>query len=105
MAKRLRPDLKEVTGKPETAEFPIEWLSLAARLPGRTLHVGLLLWRLGAFGDCDGVAITNGISSTFGLDRNAKYRGLANLEKAGLIKVVRKLGRSPVVTIVDPSGR
>jgi hypothetical protein len=46
------------------------------------------------------VALTNITSLRFGLDRNAKYRALAWLEKAGLISVVRKAGRAPLVTIL-----
>ena len=37
----------------------------------------------------------------FGIDRKAKYRGLSALEKAGLVRVRRKLRRNPVVTILD----
>jgi hypothetical protein len=40
----------------------------------------------------------------FGLNRNAKYRALRSLENAGLVDVERKLGRSPVVTILDGAG-
>jgi hypothetical protein len=38
------------------------------------------------------------------LDRNAKYRGLAWLEQAGLVTVERKIGRPPMVTIMDVGG-
>jgi hypothetical protein len=47
------------------------------------------------------VALSNMDSLRFGLDRNAKYRGLSWLERAGLIKVERKLGRAPMVTILE----
>lgn len=36
----------------------------------------------------------------FGIDRNAKYRALVWLEDAGLVSVERKLGRSPMVTLL-----
>jgi hypothetical protein len=42
------------------------------------------------------------MTARFGLDRNAKYRGLAWLEQARLIAVERKLGRPPLVRILDP---
>lgn len=47
------------------------------------------------------IPLSNIAGLRFGLDRNAKYRGLAWLERAGLVTVQRKLGRSPVVTILD----
>ena len=40
----------------------------------------------------------------FGLDRNAKYRGLRSLESVRLIAVKRMLGQSPLVTILDGGG-
>ena len=47
------------------------------------------------------VELSNSASQQFGLDRNAKYRGLCWLEEAGLVRVQRKIGRSPTVTILD----
>jgi hypothetical protein len=47
------------------------------------------------------VPLSNLSTLRFGLDRNAKYRGLAWLEQAGLVAVKRKLGRAPLVTILD----
>jgi hypothetical protein len=58
-----------------------------------------------------GYALLAGIGLTFAmlcrpmtaaglLDRNAKYRALLSLEGAGLVRVQRNLGRSPVVTIL-----
>jgi hypothetical protein len=46
--------------------------------------------------------LSNVSGHRFGLDRNAKYRALAWLERAGLVTVERKLGRAPVVTILPP---
>jgi DNA-binding transcriptional ArsR family regulator len=50
------------------------------------------------------VALNNITGLAFGLDRNAKYRGLAWLEQAGLVIVERRLGRAPLVTILDGGG-
>ena len=84
--------------------IPLNWLVAAARLPGRSLHVGLALW---VYGDCNkscGVPLSNISGQRFGLDRNAKYRALAWLEGARLVSVRRKLGRSPIVTILKVGG-
>ena len=79
----------------------IDWLSAAARLPGRSLHVGIALWTIAGMEKSHIVQLTNVNGRRFGLDRNAKYRALQWLEGAGLIAVDRKLGRAPVVTILD----
>jgi hypothetical protein len=73
-------------------------------MPGRTLHVGVALWYLGGTGGMNRVALSNLVGTRFGVDRNAKYRGLLWLEQAGLVSVQRKLGRAPVVTILDGEG-
>jgi DNA-binding transcriptional ArsR family regulator len=46
------------------------------------------------------VELSNIATLEFGLDRNAKYRTLAWLERAGLVRVERRRGRSPVVTLL-----
>jgi hypothetical protein len=45
--------------------------------------------------------LSNIASQRFGIDRNAKYRALIWLERAGLVSVERGLGRAPMVTIRD----
>jgi len=81
--------------------LPLDWISAAARLPGRSLHAGLVIWILRGLRNSRVIALSNTESRRFGLDRNAKYRALVWLERAGLVKVERKLGRAPVVTILD----
>jgi hypothetical protein len=83
------------------APIPLDWLSAAARLPGKSLHVGIALWFMGGLQKSRIVSLSNITSLCFGLERNAKYRGLAWLEEAGLVAVERKLGRTPIVTIND----
>lgn len=81
--------------------IPLDWLSKAARLPGKSLHVGIALWFMGGVQKSRTVPLSNITSLRFGLDRNAKYRALAWLEQAGLIAVERKLGCAPIVTLND----
>jgi DNA-binding transcriptional ArsR family regulator len=76
------------------------WLEAAARLPGRSMHVAVVLMRLSTVGQTDRVVLSNRACERLGLDRNAKYRALLSLESAGLIKVHRKQGQSPIVNIV-----
>jgi hypothetical protein len=81
--------------------IPLDWLSAAARLPGKSLHVGIALWFMGGLHKSRAVPLSNIASLRFGLDRNSKYRALAWLEGAGLVTVERKLGRAPIVTLSD----
>jgi hypothetical protein len=86
------------------APVPVQWLETAAKLPGRSLHVGLVLWYAAGWAQSASVRLSNVLCLGFGVDRNAKYRALFCLEDAGLIAVKRKRGRSPLVTILDGSG-
>jgi hypothetical protein len=83
---------------------PLAWLSAAANLPGKSLHVGVAIWFLAGLHRSRTVPLNNITSLRFGLDRNAKYRGLEWLEEAGLVTVERRLGCSPRVTLLDPGG-
>ncbi len=82
---------------------PLIWLEAAARLPGKSLHAGVALWYAAGLTRSASVPLSNISGLKFGLDRNAKYRALDWLEGAGLIAVERKLGRAPVVTILQTS--
>ena len=83
----------------------ISWLKAAARLPAKTFHVAVALWFLRAWASSRSTSLTNLETQKFGVDRNAKYRGLAYLEKAKLVSVVRRVGRAPTVTILDEEGQ
>ena len=78
----------------------LKWISSAARLPGKALHVALALKFLEGLTRSRKISLSNRILVLFGVDRFAKARGLKELEKADLISVARKQGCSPVVTIL-----
>ena len=82
-------------------KIPLGWLETASSLPGRSLHAGIAIWHAAGLTRSRSVALSNVAGLRFGLDRNAKYRALNWLEGAGLIKVERKLGRAPLITILD----
>ena len=101
----------QVAGKPSRpgagqhylrGPVPLDWLCAAARLPGKSLHVGIALWFMAGLLRSSRIPISNVLGGRFGLDRNAKYRALDWLEKGGLVAVERKLGRAPAVTILNP---
>lgn len=81
--------------------IPLDWLSTAAQQPGKSLHLAIAIWAIASLAGSANVQIGNLAVQPFGLDRNAKYRSLDWLEKAGLIHVQRKSGRSPVVTLLE----
>ena len=98
-AQSQRPPRK-VRGRFLRGPVPLNWLAEAAKLPGKTLHVGVLLWFRAGLTRNVTVHLTGTVARTFGLDRYAKSRALRQLERKGLITVDRRVGRNPVVTIL-----
>jgi hypothetical protein len=78
-----------------------EWLAAAAPLPGKSLQVAVLLRSLAVSQQASQVELSNVTALHFGVKRNAKYRALEHLERKQLISVVRRRGRSPLVTLRD----
>jgi hypothetical protein len=76
-------------------------LEAAAGLPGKSLHTGIALWFAVGQTKSATIPLSNVAGCRFGLDRNAKYRALEWLDGAGLISVERRLGKTPIVTILD----
>ena len=81
--------------------LPGLWIGRAARLPGRALHVALALWHLAGLANGRRVKPTWRIWERLGLRPDAGRRGLAALERAGLVEVKRGAGRCPEVAILD----
>jgi hypothetical protein len=79
----------------------LNWLSTATKLAGKApLAVALALWFEAGRRKSKEVILTTAILARFGVGRKAKYRGLRDLEEAGLVAVQRILRRNPVVTIL-----
>ena len=106
--KRLR--LSPVTGtlvetKP-TALFlkgpvPLNWITKAAKLPGKALALGIALWWLKGMSKGGEVKVTKTALNALNVSRDALYDGLKRLEEANLITVLRKPGKRPLVNIVQ----
>jgi hypothetical protein len=86
-------------GKFLRGPIPLPWLQSAAKLPGKALAVGIVLWFHDGVGDPD-KPICPTLLEQFGVERRAGYRGLKALERAGLVRVDRAPGRCPRVTII-----
>lgn len=83
--------------------IPLGWLSHAAGLPGKALHLGVALWfaAVRARGKNPAVILTSPLARQFGLSaRTTRNRAMSALETAGLVSVRGRSGRSPVVTIL-----
>lgn len=80
--------------------IPLNWISAAGKLPGKSLHTGLALWYLSGLHKAHRVTLTNCLAARFGVQRDAKHRALRFLEQAHLVAVRRQNGRSTEVTIL-----
>lgn len=85
--------------------IPGAWLTSAASLPGKALHVALAAWTEAMMKRSATVTLTHMAANRFGVGRNVLQRGLKALEAAHLICVDRKCGRCPRVTIIDDQAR
>jgi DNA-binding transcriptional ArsR family regulator len=89
------------TPRPLYGPIPWSWWLPASRLPGKALHVGAACWLLAGWERSARFELGAEAGAGLGLSRSALGRGLAELEKAGLVSVDRLPGRSPFVTIRD----
>src|SRR5947208_12045589 len=70
--------------------IPLAWLRTAMTLPGKALHVALILWYFTGFNkQARPIVLSPTKLSTFGLKRETARRGLMDLEAAGLVTVER----------------
>jgi len=79
-----------------------------AQLPGRALLVYWVLLLRSKLDRCRTVVLTGEFLVRFGGGRNDKLRGLAALERAGLVRVARQDRHNPTVTLLpvpaEPEG-
>jgi len=81
--------------------IPWEWVKKAGRLPGKALAVGMTLWLWAGMKRSQHIILSVSSLSEMGIQRNAAYRAMKELEGAGLISVVRHTGRKPKVTLLE----
>ena len=83
--------------------IPWNWLCNAALASGRGsgFKLAIVLWHLSGLNrQSKTIKLSGKKLRQMGVDRHAAYRGLKALETVGLIRVERRLGRSPTVTII-----
>ena len=83
---------------------PLGWLAAAASLPGKALHVAVILRFLSGLNGSLRVRFSQSVARDFGVGRHAVYRALICLEKACLITGERHPGRNAIVTILEDAG-
>lgn len=82
--------------------IPLNWLSCAAKLPGKApLAVALAIMFESGRRKSNEIVLTTAICERFDVNRKAKYQGLQKLEEANLIDVHRQPRKNPVVRIID----
>jgi hypothetical protein len=82
------------------SRIPGRWLERAASLQCSALRVSLAIWHESSMRRSAVVCLPAKVLKRFGIRR--LDRGLAELERAGLVKVSRRKGRRPDITIVEP---
>lgn len=81
--------------------IPWTWVVSAARLPGHALALGTAIWHVAFRRRTARVSISiSRMSTLFEVDRATISRGLAALEKIGLVRVLRRPGRKPDVELL-----
>jgi hypothetical protein len=83
--------------------IPLRWLTRAAKLPGKSLQTALVLWHLVSMRR-GAIRPSRNLLDRFGVSRHAARRAYAELERAGLVSVVREVGKSPTIQIRDVPG-
>ena len=103
-----RLKLNKVTGswedapnKPLFLKGPIsmEWLSLAAKLPGKAFHLAVAIQWLAGMSSPTKLKVTAKALELLGVSKDAYRDGLRRLEEAKLISVERRTGQFPWVSI------
>jgi hypothetical protein len=103
---QLDSSTRTLVAAPKKASFlrgpiPLEWLTVAANLPGKALHLAIALrWRHGMVKGKP-FKLTKTALAALNVERDAERLGLTRLEQAGLIQVERKPGQRPTISILD----
>jgi len=104
---RYRPIKRQSEAKdPYVRTIPLSWVYLASGLPGKALHVGIVIWFLSGVNKSQTITLTRKTLKNFGLTPETGRRGLLALESAKLVRVERRGKKSPRVTLEEhPSPR
>lgn len=105
----VRPTTRKSLPRPKERErylggpIPLSWLSRAASLPGKALHLAVALWYAAVRTPDKNpeVKLTRTLAAEFGLSaRTTRARAIEALAGASLVAVSKRAGRSVVLTIL-----
>lgn len=112
MSLDLRDDEVEVPVGPQGPSrglfvyAPVEWIVASNRCREHCASkVAILCWFLHSVNKRETFKVSNTDAAIFALDRKQKAAGLRALERAGLISIMTRSGRSPLVTLTWKPGR
>jgi hypothetical protein len=98
---RRKPPRHKTGEKFLKGPIPMNWLTAAAKAPGKALHLAIGLWYWAGITRSREIRVSMKGLEQLGISRFSGYRGLTALENAGLISVERHRGRRPIVTLLD----
>ena len=84
--------------------IPCDWLQRALACGGKSGNLALALWWLAGMQRCNPIRLTRQVARDFNISPRCVRRLLSKFERAGLVQVARKRGRSPQVVLLNPSG-
>lgn len=84
--------------------LPQEWFSRACRLGGKCANLALALWYVHGMAGSP-IKLPRRVRSEFGLGDSSTYYALQLMEKKGLVRVERRRGRAPRVTLLNINNR
>lgn len=89
--------------KPYIGKVPLDWITRAAKLPGKTLHVALLILHTKGLSRKKGETfkVQTKLYEDFGITRQVYYRALKALEKNGLIHTEKRNGSLTKITVIE----
>jgi hypothetical protein len=104
-ALRKRPSWKPPRHRPGEAflkgPVPWPWLRRALTLPGKALHVAVLLWMEAGCRRSRTVRFRLAGTAALGIHPDTAKRGLRALAAAGLVSIRHRPGRALDVTLLD----
>jgi hypothetical protein len=81
--------------------IPWPWLKRACRLPGKALHVALLLWKEAGCRNNRTVSLCLARAAALGMHPDTARRGLRALAKANLVSIRNRPGRALEITLLE----
>jgi hypothetical protein len=110
LSPKLRSSLSEAVSRPPRhrdgepflkGPVPMNWLARAGQLPGKALHVAVLLWKTAGCRRSRTVRFCLSQGEVMGMHPNTARRALRRLAKAGLIEISHRSGQGLVVTLLE----